>query len=1272
MIFHDKPDQQLCDDDKLIAVLNDGDQTAEHQEVIEHIEQCSRCQQRFDELAAGAQDWSKARQALLNDDPCSENRVGSAKWDYSLRNEGPVAWTESMACQLLSPASHPELLGRLGRYDVERLIGSGGMGVVFKAHDSELNRPVAIKILAPYLSSSGPARKRFAREARAAAAVVQEHVVPIYNVETEREIPFLVMHYVAGESLQERVDREGALELCEILRIGMQVASGLSAAHQQGLVHRDIKPSNILMEQGVERALITDFGLARAADDASLTRTGFHPGTPQYMSPEQAAGEQVDARSDLFSLGSVLYTMCTGRPPFRAETSLGVLRRITDVEPRPIREINPNIPEWLSSLVARLMSKSPEDRFVNANEVAELLKQCLAHVQQPTAVPLPTSLVPPATTVHRPIFKATRPRVLKMLGFVGMPILGMVLWQAMDPPSNNLQQPTVHGVAILESVISDVTITEKTTTVSGRNGKDMDCVLRIGKSKKNEQLEWATPVTGKFSATITASDQIASDDGQVMKGIVFTIQNEKVLGTSNIAMSDGDPVPAGEVRFRQLSAMDRADTFWTIADIHCDDGTTIPISILLRANKPLLPAGPLVYKGKVQEWVGENRYGEPGRMFEDNYKPVPNATLQLYKVSPIVKGGAGYQFEEIAVFKTDKAGYYNVNIPDDLKRFIPTPHTKEWDDWDSLLLITTSAPGFATNSMTLAANYNIPSIELARGTSINGRLVDENGKPVVGARVTVNEQSRSREREMDGWLGQTSSQPLQADKFDATDANAMLAARTRASIANHSVGWIPPMIEGVMTDSDGRFTIDGIGTNDFLDLKVEATGYKDSSIKVIGRDIKTAYSRDPFASGENIAVHGRNFQVTIVASDRNTIHNRHRVLKDQQVHRNPVSTAEKEMFDAIDNRSPGQRKAIDGKQPDWLGDLQGDWIVDSFYFDEDANSRELQKQGSTALILRTIRVEANELYFRNPPVAGMTRTSGAISLKPVEGNDPRLFSVVDSQETFRFGMYKVDGDKLTILLTEEAPPKLLAPTKGEFYIECHRAVSEDDKELLNVINKNPDQINVIDLILKDFEKSVPAQGDATTTGNVSGTEKPSPTQAPDTSNGESMDLFQEVAPPSTPDATSKLDFFTEGFHKLVITGNTSRSEYMHLKIGDEPDAQEWILGLGGRFIATFEYSDELSVKGGKKANGLRIGVKHGNGNVSRLQIEMTPVDSVSASSFRFREGALGKPLVDAAILYHEGRYRIGDVETIDGKKLPVFVQLKDVTSATGPNAILSK
>ncbi|MCA9178347.1 MAG: serine/threonine protein kinase [Planctomycetales bacterium] len=312
-----------------------------------------------------------------------------------------AAWTESMARQLLSPPTHPEMLGRIGRYEVERLIGSGGMGVVFKAFDTELNRPVAVKALAPHLAGSGAARNRFAREARAAAAVVHDHVVAIHNVESEGASPFLVMPYVAGESLQQRIDREGSLELCEILRIVKQTAAGLAAAHAQGLVHRDVKPSNILLEQGVERALLTDFGLARASDDASLTHTGYHPGTPQYMSPEQARGEAVDARSDLFSLGSVVYALCTGRPPFRAETSYGILRRITDNQPRPIREVNAAIPDWLEAIVEKLLAKNPAERFQSAEELAELLEQCLAHVQQPTSVGLPAECKAMVANAHR-------------------------------------------------------------------------------------------------------------------------------------------------------------------------------------------------------------------------------------------------------------------------------------------------------------------------------------------------------------------------------------------------------------------------------------------------------------------------------------------------------------------------------------------------------------------------------------------------------------------------------------------------------------------------------------------------------------------------------------------------------------------------------------------------------------------------------------------------------------------------------------------------------
>src|SRR5262249_28357095 len=159
------------------------------------------------------------------------------------------------------------------------------------------------------------ARRRFTREAQAAAAVTHEHVVTIHGVEEAHDPPYIVMQYVSGLSLQERLDRDGPLELKEILRIGSQAPRGLAAAHAQGVIHRDIKPANILLENGIERVKITDFGLARTLDDASLTQSGVIAGTPQYMAPEQANGEAIDHRADLFSLGSVVYALCTGRPP---------------------------------------------------------------------------------------------------------------------------------------------------------------------------------------------------------------------------------------------------------------------------------------------------------------------------------------------------------------------------------------------------------------------------------------------------------------------------------------------------------------------------------------------------------------------------------------------------------------------------------------------------------------------------------------------------------------------------------------------------------------------------------------------------------------------------------------------------------------------------------------------------------------------------------------------------------------------------------------------
>lgn len=281
----------------------------------------------------------------------------------------------------LAAPTTTESIGRLEHYEVLEVIGKGGFGTVFKANDTKLRRIVAIKVLAPELAANGSARKRFIREAQTAAAVKNEHVVAIHSVEDEAQLPFLVMEIIDGISLQDKLDKKGPLSLKEILRIGMQAAEGLAAAHKQGLVHRDIKPANILLENGVERVKITDFGLARAVDDASVTQSGTVAGTPMYMSPEQAEGLPVDHRSDLFSFGTVLYAMCTGHPPFRASGTHAVLKRVIDASPRPIREINNEIPDWLCDIIAKLHTKKPEDRFQTAKEVAELLGHRLADLQ---------------------------------------------------------------------------------------------------------------------------------------------------------------------------------------------------------------------------------------------------------------------------------------------------------------------------------------------------------------------------------------------------------------------------------------------------------------------------------------------------------------------------------------------------------------------------------------------------------------------------------------------------------------------------------------------------------------------------------------------------------------------------------------------------------------------------------------------------------------------------------------------------------------------------
>jgi WD40 repeat protein len=307
----------------------------------------------------------------------------------------------------------------------------------------------------------------------------------------------------------------------------MQTASGLAAAHAQGLVHRDVKPANILLADGIERVKLTDFGLARAADDASLTRTGIIAGTPQYMSPEQARGEFVDQRSDLFSLGSVLYAMCTGRVPFRAETSYGVLRRITDDEPQSILELNPKIPAWLCDIVSQLMSKDPDGRLGSAREVAELLERCLAHVQQPTVVPLPEHAVSLRKKNSKPMTMSRRTIGVAMFAALSLGLLSMLVLHASEAPDiSGTWTNSEFGAVVLKAMDKGTVEGNYVTSNKEREG-------RI-------QLKWSR-VEGRFNGTWKEGDDRLGTislhlvNDEIRGARVFGKRAEIAAGTPNLA-----------------------------------------------------------------------------------------------------------------------------------------------------------------------------------------------------------------------------------------------------------------------------------------------------------------------------------------------------------------------------------------------------------------------------------------------------------------------------------------------------------------------------------------------------------------------------------------------------------------------------------------------------------------------------------------------------------------------------------------------------------------
>lgn len=392
------------------------------QRVQEHLDACHQCsesvawmsQNLLKEITDEFEEESQATEGLAG-----EESVGADTEAWAGVDDG------EFDVRQFSPSPNKNALGRLGKYDILGVLGRGGMGIVFKAFDEQLRRTVAIKVLNRRLSNSDTARRRFIREARAAAGINHHNVVTIHAVEEHEHCPFLVMEYVDGGSLREHIRKNGTLEPLEVVRLSREIASGLAAAHAQGVIHRDIKPGNIMLEDGAVRVKIGDFGLARVAvDNVELTSRELAVGTPTYMSPEQVKGKKVDLRSDLFSLGCVMYAMIAGQSPFRGQHALEVAHKVAEVTPQPLEKTIEGTPTMLSDMVAKLLEKEPDDRYQSATEVAEVLGRYLAVLNE-----TPTDEMSAVLQGHRPHSETRRAPARWILVVCALALVaGLVSW----------------------------------------------------------------------------------------------------------------------------------------------------------------------------------------------------------------------------------------------------------------------------------------------------------------------------------------------------------------------------------------------------------------------------------------------------------------------------------------------------------------------------------------------------------------------------------------------------------------------------------------------------------------------------------------------------------------------------------------------------------------------------------------------------------------------------------------------------------------------------
>jgi serine/threonine protein kinase/WD40 repeat protein len=628
---------------------------------VDHPELLEEVRRRLDALAAMERFLAMGSQPSLATSSCDGGAAAAA---------------------FLRPAQAPDELGRLGGYRVLRLLGQGGMGAVFLAEDPHLERQIALKVMGPGLAAQPEARRRFLREAKATAKLRDDHVVAIYQVGEDNGMPFLAMEYLEGESLESRLRPGEPMPLAMLIRVAREITHGLAAAHAKGLVHRDIKPGNLWLEAPHGRIKILDFGLARGnVEDAQLTQSGTILGTPAFMAPEQARGERADARSDLFSLGCVLYRLCTGRLPFEGPTVMSVLTALATKDPTPVRQCNPDLPEALGRLVMRLLAKEAADRPASAQVVLQDLQTIERQQIQESrplasgSVPSPAASLPPAarataetltdcqTQVQPPLRRRWPGGAAALLGVAAVAVAAVVIIRITGRDGQQTEMAESSGSKVPEARKKTVPAPPTIQAVGSRLGKldpaQIPAAERIATQPKelvavvgqHTGVEWgrvfgmAWSPDGKKLATGGATGGVNLRDPATLAirasvrapagcgGLVFSPDGKRlaICGYRNVSVWDLSPKPPRLVGERTMSDWTEGLAWSPVGDTLAAWGGYYPIQLWEVQKSGLRERATL--KFKEGEAGGRLAFSPDGRTLTAGGS---GGTIRLWDVSKVV------------------------------------------------------------------------------------------------------------------------------------------------------------------------------------------------------------------------------------------------------------------------------------------------------------------------------------------------------------------------------------------------------------------------------------------------------------------------------------------------------------------------------------------------------------------------------------------------------------------------------------------------------------